>query len=76
MHRKPEVLEAWKMVRLPCKDYLPIHFCEKWHPPDAFSASPKMDADMVKSALMHTARLMNILATGLQRMVTKVQCVC
>ena len=39
----------------------------------ACSTSQKKDADLGKSALMHTARLMNSLATGLKRMVTKVQ---
>ena len=32
-----------------------------------------MDADLEKSALMHTAKLMNSLAKILKRMVTKVQ---
>ena len=36
----------------------------------------KMNADLGKSALMHTARLMNSLAKGLKRMVTKVQWLC
>ena len=39
----------------------------------ACSTSQKMDADSGKSALMHTARLMNSPAKGLKRMVTKVQ---
>ena len=39
----------------------------------ACSTSQKMDADSGKSALMHTARLMNSLAKSLKRMVTKVR---
>ena len=66
-----------RMSRWPCKDYLKgtctNSFCEKWHLQYACFTSQKMDADLVKSALMHTARLMNSLAEGLKRMVTKVQ---
>ena len=40
------------------------------------SASPRMDADLGKSALMRIARLMNSLAKGPKRMVTKVQWLC
>ena len=69
-----------KMARLPCKDYLKgtctNPFCENGILQSACSTSPKMDADLVKSALMHTARLMNSLAKGLKRMVTKVQWLC
>ena len=36
-------------------------------------ASPRMVADLVKSALMHIARLMNSLAKGPKRMMTKVK---
>ena len=42
------------------------------HPPWC-STSPKMDADLEKNAFMHITRLMNSLAKGLKRMVTKVQ---
>ena len=71
-----------RMSRLPCKDYLKgtctTPFCEKWHPPECLfcSTSPRMDVDLVKSALMRIARLMNSLAKGLKRMVTKVQWLC
>ena len=40
---------------------------------NACSTSPKMDAGLGKSALTHTARLMNSPAKGQKRMVTKVQ---
>ena len=50
-----------KMARLPCKDYLKgtctTPFCEKWHPPECLFTSHKKDADLGKSALMHTGRL-------------------
>ena len=81
MHREPRVLEAEaqvvKMARLPCKDYLKgtctTPFCENGILQSACSASQKMDADLVKSALVHTARLMNSRARSHKRMVTKVQ---
>ena len=69
-----------RMFRLPCKDYLKgtctTPFCVKWHPQNACSTSPKMVADLVKSALMRIARLMNSLAKSPKRMVTKVQWLC
>ena len=69
-----------RMSRLPCKDYLKgvctNPFCEKWHLQNACSTRPKRDADVGKSALTCTARLMNSLAKGLKRMVTKVQWLC
>ena len=40
------------------------------------STSWRMDADLVKSALMRIARLMSGLAKGLKRMVTEVQWLC
>ena len=44
---------------------------------NACSTSQKMDADLVKSALMRIARLMNSLAKkGLKRMVAKVRWLC
>ena len=66
-----------RMSRWPCKDYLKgtctNSFCEKWHPPECLFTSPRKDADLGKSALMRIARLMNSLAKGPKRMVTKVQ---
>ena len=67
-----------KMARLPCKDYLKgtctTPFCEKWHLPEClFYKCEKKNADLVKNALMRIARLMNSVAKGLKRMVTKVQ---
>ena len=66
-----------KMTRLPCKDYLKgictTPFCAKFHPPECLFTSRRMDADLVKSALMRIARLKNSLARSLERMVTKLQ---
>ena len=64
-----------KMARLACKDYLKgtctTPFCEKWHPPECLFYKSEKDAGLGKSALMRIARLMNSLAEGLKRMVTK-----
>ena len=69
-----------KMARLPCKDHLKgtctTPFREKWHPPEFLFYKSEMDAHLEKSALTHTAGLMNSLAKGLKRMVTKVQWLC
>ena len=43
---------------------------------NACSTSPRVDADLGKSALMRIARLKNSLAKGTKRMVTKVQWLC
>ena len=59
-----------RMFRLPCKDYLKgtcTHlFCEKCILQNVCSTSPRMDAGLVKSALMRIARLMNSPAKGLK----------
>ena len=81
MHREPGVLEAEAQVgkwvdcraRITSKELAPLHSVKSGILQNACSTSPKMDADLVKSALKHTARLMNTLAKGLKRMVTKVQ---
>ena len=66
-----------KMARLPSKDYCKgtctTPFSENGILQNACSTSRRMDAGLVKSALMHTARFMNSLAKGLKGMVTKVQ---
>ena len=84
MHREPEVLEAeaqagkWLDCRakITSKELAPLHTVKNGILQNACSTSPKMDAGLVKSALMHTARLMNSPAKGLKRMVTKVQWLC
>ena len=66
--------------RCPCKDYLKgtcnNSFCEKWHPPECLFYKSENGCNFGKTALMHTARLMNSLAQGLKIMVTKVQWLC
>ena len=81
MHREPKVLEAETQVGkwLDCragitsKELAPLNSVKNGILQSACCASQKMDADSVKSALMHTARLMNSPAKSLNRMVTKVQ---
>ena len=81
MHREPEVLEARVPVdecfdypaRITSKELAPIHSVISGILQSACSTSQKMDADLEKSALTHTARLTNSLARSLKRMVTKVQ---
>ena len=84
MHREPEVPQA----RVPAgesldgpawitsKELAPIHSVKSGILQKACSTSRRMDADLVKSALMRIARLKNSLAKGLKRMVTKVQWLC
>ena len=66
-----------KMARLPCKDYFKgtctTPFCEKWHPPECLFYKSENVCRFGENALMRIARLMNSLAKGLKRMVTKVQ---
>ena len=66
-----------KMARLPCKDYLKgtctTPFCEKTSSRMLVLQVRKGVQVWGKSALMRMARMMNSLAKGLKRMVTKVQ---
>ena len=74
MYREPKVPEAEVPVeecldclaRITSKELAPIHSVENGILRSACSTSPKMDADLGKSALMHTARLMNSLTKGLK----------
>ena len=67
--REPEVPEAeaqvgeWRdcRARITLKELAPIHSVKNGILQNACSASPKMDADFGKSALMRIARLMNSL---------------
>ena len=78
--REPEVLEAEAQVvkwlhyraRITSKELAPLHSVKNGILQSACSTSQKMDADLGKSSLVHTARLMNSLSKGLKRMVTKV----
>ena len=81
MRREPEVLETRVPVeecfdcpaRITSKELAPIHPVKNGILQNACSASPRMDADLGKRALMRIVRLKNCLAKGLKRMVTKVQ---
>ena len=84
MHREPEVLEAEAQVgkwldcraRITSKELAPLYSVKNGILQNACSASPRIDADFGKSALMRTARLMNSPAKGFKIMVTKVQWLC
>ena len=84
MHREPEVLEAEAQVgkwldcraRITSKELAPIHSVKNGISQTACSTSPKMDADLGKSALMRIARLKNSQAKGRKGMVTKVHWLC
>ena len=81
MPREPELLEAEAQVgkcldgraRIASKELSPIHSVKSGVLQNACSTSRKMEADWGKSTLMHTARLMNGLAKGQKKMVTKAQ---
>ena len=84
MHREREVPEERVPVgesfdchaRITSKELAPLHSVKNGILQNARSTSPRMDADFGKSALMRIARLMDSLAKGLKRMVTKVQWLC
>ena len=63
-------------ARITSKELAPIHSVKNGILQNACSTSPRVDADLVKSALMRIAWLKNSLAEGLKRMVTKVQWLC
>ena len=66
-----------RMFRRPCKDYLKgtcnTHSVKSGTLQNVCSTRPRVVADLGKGALVRIARLMNSLAKGLKRMVTKVQ---
>ena len=80
MHQESVVPKAEAQVgewldcraRITSKELAPLHSVKNDILQNACSASPKMDADLGKSARMRIARLMNSVAKGLKRMVTKV----
>ena len=84
MHREPRVQEAEAQMeecldcraRITSKELAPIHSVKSGTLQNACSTCQRKDADLVKSALMRIAKLMNSLAKGLKRMVTKVQWLC
>ena len=84
MRREPEVPEARVPVvecidglaRITLEELAITHFVKNGTLQNACSTSPRMDAGLGKSALMRIARLMNSLAKGVKRMMTKVQFLC
>ena len=84
VRREPEVPEEKVPVgkcidcfaRITSKELAPIHSMKSGTLQSACSTRPRVVADLVKSALMRIARLMNSQAQGLKRMVTKVQWPC
>ena len=84
MRREPEVPEEEVPVeecldgpaRINSKELAPIHSVKSGTLQNACSTRPRVVADLVNSARMHIVRLMNSLAKGLKRMVTKVQWPC
>ena len=64
------------LARITSKELAPLHSVKSGILQNACSTSPRMDADLGKSALMRIARLMDSRAKGLKRMVTKVQWLC
>ena len=79
--RKPEVPEEEVPVeecfdghaRITSNELAQINSVKSGTLQNACFTRPRVVADLVKSALMHIARLMNSLAKGLKRMMTKVQ---
>ena len=83
-HREPEVLEEEVPVverldglaRITFKELATTHFVKGGTLQNACSTGPRVVASLVKSAHMHTVRLMNSQAKGLKRMMRKVQWLC
>ena len=84
MRREPEAPEERVPVvecldglaRITSKELAPIHSVQSGTLQDVCSTRPRVVADLGKSARMHTVRLMNSLAKGTKRMMTKVQYPC
>ena len=61
------------LAKITSKELAITHFVKGGTLQNACSTRPRVVAGLVKSALVHTVRLMNSLAKSLKRMVTKVQ---
>ena len=81
-HREPEVPEEKKvpvvecidgLARITSKELAITHFVKSGTHQNACCTRPRVVVGKEKSALMHIVRLMNSLAKGLKRMMTKVQ---
>ena len=84
MRREPGVPEE-KVLAVEClngharitsKELAPIHSVKNGILQNACSMGPRVDADFGKRAFVRIARLMNGLAKGVKRMVTKGQWPC
>ena len=79
MHREPRVLEAEAKVgtffdciaRITFQELAQLHCVKNGITQNACSTSPRMDAELEKSALMRIARLTNSLARSKKKMATK-----
>ena len=72
--RKVPVVERLDgLAGITSKELAPNHSVKSGTLQNACSTRPRVVADMVKSAHIHIARLMNSLAKGLKRMMTRVQ---
>ena len=63
-------------ARIASKEFAPIHSVKSDTLQNACSARPRVVADLGKSARMHIARLLNSIAKGPKRMMTKEQWLC
>ena len=78
-HREPEIPGEKAVVaecldgheRITSKELAPIHYVKSGTLQNACSTRPRVVADLVKSALMHIARLMNSLTKSPKRMMKK-----
>ena len=83
-HREPEVPETEVPVverldglaRITLEELAITHLVKNGTVQNACSTRPRVVVDLGKSAHSHIVRLMNSLAKGLKRMVTKVQWLC
>ena len=64
------------LARVTSKELAPIHSVKSGTLQNACSTRPRVVADLGKSAHTRIARLMNSLAKGLKRMMTKVHWPC
>ena len=64
------------LARITSKELAPTHSVKSVTLQNPCATSRRVDADLGKSAHMHTVRLMNNLAKGPKRIMTKVQWLC
>ena len=64
------------LARITSKELATTHFVKSGTLQNACSTRPRVVADLGKSALLHTVRLINSRLKGLERMMTKVLWLC